>query len=214
MFFFFQAEDGIRDHCVTGVSAPSGRRARHPLSHGLTPAPMDDLVWKSLAELARLVASKQVSPVEVVTAHLERIDALDPKLRAFITVMRESALEAARAAEARVLSGEPLPPLHGVPIALKDLYNTKAAPASYRSPGHSTTSVRWRGRPRTVPCCSSQWPATTRRIRPRPRSPWRTTRGRSRARSTGCGSACCGRSSSRRRAWSCAKPSNRPSATW
>jgi len=91
---------------------------------------MDDLVWKSLAELARLVASKQVSPVEVVTAHLERIDALDPKLRAFITVMRESALEAARAAEARVLSGEPLPPLHGVPIALKDLYNTKDAPTT------------------------------------------------------------------------------------
>ena len=91
---------------------------------------MDDLVWKSFAELARLVASKQVSPVEVVTAHLDRIDALDPKLRAFITVMRDGALEAARAAEARVLSGEPLPPLHGVPIALKDLYNTKDAPTT------------------------------------------------------------------------------------
>jgi len=91
---------------------------------------MDDLVWKSLADLARLIASKQVSPVEVVTAHLERIDALDGKLRAFITVTRDRALEAARAAEARVLSGEPLPPLHGVPIALKDLYDTKDVPTT------------------------------------------------------------------------------------
>jgi aspartyl-tRNA(Asn)/glutamyl-tRNA(Gln) amidotransferase subunit A len=91
---------------------------------------MDDLVWKSLGEQARLIASKQVSPVEVVTAHLDRIEALDPKLRAFITVMRDGALETARAAEAQVLSGQPLPPLHGVPIALKDLYQTKDAPTT------------------------------------------------------------------------------------
>ncbi len=88
---------------------------------------MDDLVWKPLTDLARMVASKQVSPVEVVSAHLDRTDALDAKLRAFITVMRQSALDAARAAEARVLAGDRLGPLHGVPIGLKDLYNTKDA---------------------------------------------------------------------------------------
>jgi aspartyl-tRNA(Asn)/glutamyl-tRNA(Gln) amidotransferase subunit A len=91
---------------------------------------MDDLVWKSLGEQARLIAAKQVSPVELVTAHLDRIEALDSKLRAFITVTRDGALEAARAAETQVLSGQPLPPLHGVPIALKDLYQTKDAPTT------------------------------------------------------------------------------------
>src|SRR2546425_725491 len=88
---------------------------------------MDDLVWTPLTDLARMIASKQVSPVEVVSAHLDRIDKLDAKLRAFITVMRKSALAAAQAAEARVLAGDQLGPLHGVPIGLKDLYNTKDA---------------------------------------------------------------------------------------
>ena len=90
----------------------------------------DDLVWKSVGDLARLVASKDVSPVEIVAAHLARIEALDGKLRAFITVMRESALDAARAAEAAVLAGGPLGPLHGVPIGLKDLCHTADAPTT------------------------------------------------------------------------------------
>ena len=91
---------------------------------------MDDLIWKPVTELARLIASKQVSPDEVVSAHLARIDLLDSKLRAFITLTRESALAAAREAEARVLAGGPLGPLHGVPIGLKDLYRTKDAPTT------------------------------------------------------------------------------------
>ena len=53
---------------------------------------MDELHWQSVGELARTIAAKQVSPVEVVQAHLARIEALDGKLRAFIMVMRESAL--------------------------------------------------------------------------------------------------------------------------
>ena len=92
--------------------------------------PAEDLVWKSVTDLARLVASKEVSPVDVVAAHLARIDALDTKARAFITVMRESALEAARAAEAAVVAGGPLGPLHGVPVGLKDLCNTADAPTT------------------------------------------------------------------------------------
>lgn len=91
---------------------------------------MTDLVFTPLADLARMIAAKQVSPMEVVSAHLARIDALDGKLRAFITVMRESAVDAARAAEARVVAGDRLGPLHGVPIGLKDLYHTKDAPTT------------------------------------------------------------------------------------
>jgi len=86
---------------------------------------MADLVWASMGELARLVATKAVSPVEIVNAHLDRIAALDGTLKAYITVMTDSARSAARNAEARVMAREDLGPLHGVPVGLKDLYCTK-----------------------------------------------------------------------------------------
>ena len=77
-----------------------------------------------MTELARMIATKAVSPVEVVRAHLDRIAALDATLRAYITVCEDAALEAARAAEGALMAGGPLGPLHGVPYALKDLYDT------------------------------------------------------------------------------------------
>jgi len=86
---------------------------------------MTTLVWASMGELARLVATKAVSPVEVVQAHLDRIAALDGQVKAYITVMVDAAREAAKAAEAAVMAREPLRPLHGVPVGLKDLYCTK-----------------------------------------------------------------------------------------
>ena len=77
-----------------------------------------------MTELARMIATKAVSPVEVVRAHLDRIAALDPGLRSFITVCADAALDAARTAEATLMAGRPVGPLHGVPYALKDLYDT------------------------------------------------------------------------------------------
>ena len=85
---------------------------------------MVELFWASMTELARMIATKAVSPVEVVRAHLDRIAALDGDLRAYITVCDDAAIEAARAAEAALMSGQPVGPLHGVPYALKDLYDT------------------------------------------------------------------------------------------
>ena len=78
-----------------------------------------------MVELARLIRAREVSPVEVVQAHLDRIASLDGTLRSYITVMSDSALPAAKAAEAAATSGETLGPLHGVPVGLKDLYCTK-----------------------------------------------------------------------------------------
>jgi aspartyl-tRNA(Asn)/glutamyl-tRNA(Gln) amidotransferase subunit A len=78
-----------------------------------------------MADLGRLIATKQVSPVEVVRAHLDRIAAVDSKLRAFITVCADSALESARAAEADLMAGRGVGRLHGVPWAPKDLYSTR-----------------------------------------------------------------------------------------
>jgi aspartyl-tRNA(Asn)/glutamyl-tRNA(Gln) amidotransferase subunit A len=100
---------------------------------------MTDLVWGSMGELARLVATRAVSPVEVVQAHLDRVAALDGKLRSYITVMGDSALLAAKAAEAAVMARESLGALHGVPIGLKDLYYTKGV----RTTGGSRILADW-----------------------------------------------------------------------
>ena len=85
---------------------------------------MADLFWASMTELARLIATKAVSPVEVVRVHLDRIAAHDKDLRSYITICADGALAAARQAEAALMAGRPLGPLHGVPYGLKDLYDT------------------------------------------------------------------------------------------
>ena len=85
---------------------------------------IDDLAYTSAAELAGLIAQRKVSPVEVADAVLERIERAQPALNAFITVCGEEALASAKDAEAAVMRGDRLGPLHGVPFAVKDLVNT------------------------------------------------------------------------------------------
>lgn len=80
---------------------------------------MSELTRLSAAEMAAQVRRNKVSPVELVEAHLARIERLNPKLNAFISMDAERALEAARAAEAQVTRGAELGPLHGVPISIK-----------------------------------------------------------------------------------------------
>ena len=84
-----------------------------------------DLVFLSAAQQAALVRDKQLSPVELVSAYLDRIDRLDGRLRAYITVCRESALAAARRAEDAVSRGASLGVLHGIPFAVKDQFATR-----------------------------------------------------------------------------------------
>ncbi len=79
----------------------------------------------TLAEAAQLIRLKQVSPIELTRACLERIEALDGQLNSFITVVAEEALEQARRAEAEILSDASVGLLHGVPLALKDLFETQ-----------------------------------------------------------------------------------------
>jgi aspartyl-tRNA(Asn)/glutamyl-tRNA(Gln) amidotransferase subunit A len=83
-----------------------------------------ELCYLTIGEAGRLMRRHEVSPVELTRAFLDRIDALDGKLHSFITVLREEALEEARAAEAEMLRGEDRGPLHGIPLAHKDLYDT------------------------------------------------------------------------------------------
>ncbi len=88
----------------------------------------DDLIWYSAAELLRGYKSGVFSPVDVVQAVLNRIDAVDGKLNAFCVVDREAALDAARASEARWRKSAPQGRLDGVPTVVKDLLLTKGWP--------------------------------------------------------------------------------------
>jgi len=78
----------------------------------------------SISEAADLVRKRKLSPIELTQACLERIAALDGRVRAFITVTREDALASAQQAAAAINSGNYKGPLHGIPIALKDLFDT------------------------------------------------------------------------------------------
>ena len=89
----------------------------------MTSAP-DELAFLGAAKLASLVRERRVSPVELVRVYLKRIERLDARLRAYITVLPETALETARKAETAVMRGDALGPLHGVPYAVKDQFDT------------------------------------------------------------------------------------------
>ncbi len=78
----------------------------------------------SAGQLSRLYQAGEVSPVEVVDAHLARINATEPVLNSFITLLPEAAQAAARRAESEIQAGKYRGPLHGIPVGLKDLYNT------------------------------------------------------------------------------------------
>lgn len=83
------------------------------------------LAWLSAQELAQRIRGKELSPVEVMDALLDRIAAIDPGLNAYCTVAADEARDAATAAEIAILSGEALGPLHGVPVSIKDLIFTR-----------------------------------------------------------------------------------------
>ncbi|MET4212551.1 amidase [Bradyrhizobium sp. LA2.1] len=79
----------------------------------------DDIVRMDATRISQLIALRELSPVEVMQAHLDRIAAVNPKLNAIVT-LADGAMEGARTAEAAVISGAQLGPLHGVPFTVKD----------------------------------------------------------------------------------------------
>lgn len=94
---------------------------------------MTDLAFTSAAELARLLRRRELSPVALVEHVLARIERLDPRFNAFITLCREEARAAAREAERALASGEPQGPLCGIPFSVKDLLDTKGVRTTFGS---------------------------------------------------------------------------------
>ena len=89
-----------------------------------------DLHYLSLDEVARRLKARKLSSVEATKAILARIDTLDPKLKAYAIVTRDRALADAKARDAETAAGKSRGPLHGVPIAVKDLCNTEGVPTA------------------------------------------------------------------------------------
>ena len=93
----------------------------------------EKLFFKTADELSQLISSKQVSPVQVVEEHINRIQVLEPKLNSYITILADSALKQAKKHEAEIISGVYRGPLHGVPVALKDIFYVAGVPNTYGS---------------------------------------------------------------------------------
>ena len=89
-----------------------------------------EICYMSAAKLSPLIQNKELSPVEVIQAHLDRIQETEPVLNSFITLLPEEALAAAKRAETDIQAGRSRGTLHGIPVALKDLYNTAGAAAN------------------------------------------------------------------------------------
>jgi amidase/aspartyl-tRNA(Asn)/glutamyl-tRNA(Gln) amidotransferase subunit A len=85
----------------------------------------DDICWLSATELALKIRQRKLSPVEITDAFLKRIDRHNPKINAYILLLHDQARSAARKAEKALTSGQPIGPLHGVPLAIKDLVGFK-----------------------------------------------------------------------------------------
>jgi amidase len=140
-------------------------------------------------EAAAAVRAKQVSPVELVQHALDRVDRLDEGIGAFVTVTADAALAQAREAEQAVVAGAHLPPLHGVPTAIKDLQLTAGVPTQFGSaamagfvPGFDDNVVTLLRAAGTISIGKTATPEfglpcyTETDIGPPARTPWDTTR--------------------------------------
>ena len=113
---------------------------------------MTDSTEMNVADLAGIIKAKQASLVEIANAFLSRIEAVNGRLNAFVTVDQEGAIATAKKAEAEIQGGTYLGPLHGVPVAYKDLYAT----AGLRTTGGSRVLEKPCARRRRHGRCAAQ----------------------------------------------------------
>ena len=119
------------------VGALAGGAAVVGVAQGLAAqkrtASMPDLCFLTATELTRKIRRKEVSAREVLTAHLKQIERINPQVNAIVTLVAEQAMEQARRADEALARGRPLGPLHGLPVAHKDLHETKGIRTTYGS---------------------------------------------------------------------------------
>jgi len=114
------------------LPAPAG-----PLSQAVTPAtsPAGDICFLPATEMAALIRQKKVSAHEVMEAHLRQIERVNPNVNAFVTMVDgDQLLAQARTADEKLIKSGPSGPLHGLPLAVKDLHDTKGIRTTYGSP--------------------------------------------------------------------------------
>jgi aspartyl-tRNA(Asn)/glutamyl-tRNA(Gln) amidotransferase subunit A len=94
---------------------------------------MSDLHWLTAVDAAAAIAARKLSPVELTTALLGRIEKLDPRLHVFIRLDADAAIAAAKSAEAEMMAGRPRGRLHGVPVGIKDIIDVAGLPSTCHS---------------------------------------------------------------------------------
>src|SRR5947209_9478861 len=124
-----------RDFIGAGATAAAGL-ALPRLTHSMTPAamPADDITAQSAVQLAARIRRRELSAREVMEAHLARIERVNPKVNAIVTLVPDKARAWALEADEKQARGEPLGPLHGLPVAHKDLVDTAGIRTTKGSP--------------------------------------------------------------------------------
>ena len=122
-----------RDFLAAAAALPVAQNASPGTGVRAAVAP-PDLPYVSLTEASALIKSRRLSPVELTQAILDRVDRLDARIGAFITVTRDEALRAARAAEQEIARGQYRGPLHGIPFGVKDTHYTTGIRTTANTP--------------------------------------------------------------------------------
>ena len=149
----------------------------------------DDVAFLSVRELGDRIRAKKLSPVELTTGCLERLETLGPRYNAVVTVMRETALAEARRAEKDIAAGRYRGPLHGIPYGAKDLVATKGAPTTWGAAPYQdqrfdydatvVTRLREAGAVLAAKLSTGELAVGDLWFRGRTRNPWNTDRGSS-----------------------------------
>jgi len=94
----------------------------------------ETLLFSSVVELAKRIRSREISPVDLTSSYLNRLERFGPELNAVVTIMHESAMDSAHMAEREIQSGNYRGPLHGIPYGAKDLLATRGIPTTWGAP--------------------------------------------------------------------------------
>jgi Asp-tRNA(Asn)/Glu-tRNA(Gln) amidotransferase A subunit family amidase len=112
-------------------SSPTDRFIRSKADAAPLPSTDDDIAFAPVAQLSRWIESRQLTSERLTNIYLSRIERLDSKIRAIITLTKDHALERAKSADAEIAAGKYRGPLHGIPYGVKDLLDTKDIPTTY-----------------------------------------------------------------------------------